>query len=257
MTRPERHQQIILLDRTLTDFDYQPPTWTGALVRRQGKAGEGPTTTQPCSRAGCEDGVVRIRGIERTCEQCSGRGLEVVDAYTERKVRTLEQEIESPDRMVRCDECGATGKSVWWRNGDELDNTCRRCWGAKVVPAPSHPIRPFRNGVSLSANASDLGRGDPVLACMEKRELAGSYNELGLALACLRLQHRGIFRLHVRVFIEALCEEDDVDGSELFLLDQSLRYLDALMPVEIRVPSWAKRFEERRRERVEQESKVA
>jgi hypothetical protein len=262
VTRPERHQRIILLDRTLSDFDYQPPTWTGALVQRQGASGEGPTTRATCEACDGE-GKIRRRGQWWGCAFCGGtdaplplvgkegRGWVVVDSYTERKIGTAETELVDRRRRVRCDACGGAGAHG---NG----RRCDYCNGSGTVPGPEQTMRPFRGAnAALSANASDLGRGDPVLACMERRELAGSYHELGLSLACLRLQHRGLFRLHVRVFIEAICEEDDLDGSELFLLDQSLRYLEALMPAEIRVPSWAPRYEQRRRERVEEEAKVA
>jgi len=250
VNRPIRHHQIILLERTLTPalespFDYQPKIWSKSLGS---VSGDGPTTTRKCSHPGGDDGKVRIRGIEQTCPDCNGRGLEVVDAYTERKVRTQQQEIERPRRMVRCDECGGTGQSKWWRNGDRMDNSCRRCWGAKVVPGPDQTIRPFRGSLNgLSTYAHDLGRGDPVLDCMERRQLAGSYDELGLALSALRLDHRRAFRINVRVYVAAIVEAESLTLRDGILLDESVRYLDSLMPGGIRVPAWAEGYEERRR----------
>ena len=121
-------EPIILLLRTLTDFDYQPKTWTGGIVRQGGK-GEGPTSRIACPACSGE-GERRVRGIPTLCEECGGRGSILVDAYTERKVRTLEQDAEEPKRMVRCDGCGGTGRGPWWRvSDDELSNACRRCWG--------------------------------------------------------------------------------------------------------------------------------
>ena len=258
MSRPERHQQIILLARTLTDYDYQPKTATGAAIQSNTKAEahEGNEETILCRDCKGE-GKRRIRTVLQVCETCRGSGVEVVDQYTGRRLMTETQEAErTTQRMVRCDECGGSRAGKWWRNGAQLTNVCRRCRGHGVVPGPERTLRPFRGsaGPVLSAIASDLGRGDPVLACMERRELAGSYNELGLALACLRLQHRPLYVLHVEVFVEARAEEEELSGHQLFLLEQSLRYLDDLMPAEIRVPSWAARYEERRREQVASEA---
>jgi hypothetical protein len=204
--------------------------------------------------------MIRVRGIERPCDQCHGRGVEVVDAYTERRVETIEQRGERYQRMVRCATCGGTGRWKWWRNGDELTDTCRECWGAKVVPAPDYPVRPWR--MPLSANADTLAEGSPIVVALEagipgsgkayeRRLNEGDYEQLGLSLAALKLDHPHLYRLNVRVYVEALCEEDDLGGSELFLLEMSLRYLARLMPDEIRVPSWAPQFEKRRREKAE------
>lgn len=244
--RNDRHHAIVLLERTLTDYDYIPRTASGAMASRE-KRGEGPTATRECTAPGCNDGIVRVRGVPRECPACGGRGVEVVDQYTERKVNTAEQSAERPRRMVRCDACGGVGTGPWWRVSDtELSNTCRRCWGARVVPGPSHRIRPFREGQRLSADAPSLAAGDPVLAAMERRANAGSYDELGLAMAALRREHPPLFRLNVRVYVEAIVEPDEVDGHNAFLLVQSLHYLSHLMPTEIVVPRWAETYAARK-----------
>lgn len=251
MSRPERHQAIVLLLRTLTDYDYQPPTWTGSLRAKSANAGEGPTTTIICKRCDGE-GSRRVRTVVQTCEDCGGRGVLVVDAYTGRAQRTMEQQGESHQRMVRCSSCGGTKRGPWWRNGDELTNTCRRCWGSGYEPAPSHPVRPWRDSLSqpLKAEAPELGRGDPVIACMERRQLAGSYEELGLALGALRLEYRPRYRLIVGVYVEAEREEDELHLDEAMHVEHGLGYIGGLMPPLIRVPSWASEFEKRRRAKV-------
>jgi hypothetical protein len=244
-------EPLILLLRTLGDFDYQPPTSTGAIVQRQAKAGEGPSERISCESCGGE-GRRRIRGVERQCEPCSGRGWIVVDAYTGRRVGTAETELVDPRRRVRCDACGGDGAHG---NG----RRCSRCDGRGEVAAPERPVRPWRGqGIALlKADAPELGPGDPVIACMERRQLAGSYDELGLALACLRLEYRGRYRLLVGVFVEAEREVEQLHIDEALAVEQALRYLRGLMPEEIRVPSWAARYEKRRRERVEAESAAA
>jgi hypothetical protein len=129
------------------------------------------------------------------------------------------------------------------------------------VLAPERPVRPWRGETSLRADASELGPEDPVVAALEagmpgvgrayeRRVLEGDYEQLGLALACLRLEYRGRYRLLVGVFVEAEREVEQLHIDEALTIEQALHYLRGLMPDEIRVPSWAARYEKRRRERV-------
>lgn len=234
----------MLLLRTLTDYDYQPKTWTGALVQRQAVRGEGPSATIDCPDCGGE-GKRRVRGIVADCDRCKGRGSLVVDAYTERQIGTLETDLVDRVRWVRCDACGGQGA-----HGNQ--RRCEYCperpgW----VKAPERPIRPFRGlSVPITADAPELGRGDPVIACMERRQLAGSYEELGLALGCLRIEYRHCYLLVVRVYVEAEFEEEQLPKDPRRLVTESLGYLERLMPEEIRVPRWAAGFEKRRREAI-------
>lgn len=257
--RPERQQQIVLLERTidsdgLTPFDYAPPTATGAARARNTKAEAHEGNEQTILCRACRGGPK-----QRICRVCKGTGAEVVDQYTQRRLATETQEGEAPPpRMVRCDECGGSGFGRWWRNGDQLSKVCRRCRGVGRVPAPEFTVRPFRE-VPLSADAAELGPGDPVVAALEigipgvgkayeRRRQAGSYEELGLALGALRLEHRSLYRLNVRVFVVGEVEEAELGANAAALLEHSLVYLDSLMPAEIRVPDWAARYESERRE---------
>lgn len=247
----DRQRQVVLLLRTLTDYDYQPKTWTGSLVGRQAVRGEGPSATIDCQVCGGE-GKRRVRGIVTVCDECKGRGTVVVDAYTERRVGTLETDLVERVRWVKCDACGGAGA-----HGNQ--RRCERCperpgW----VKAPERPIRPFRGlAAPVTAEAPELGRGDPVIACMERRQLAGSYEELGLALGCLRLEWRHRYLLVISVYVEAEFEEDEAPGPTAMMLAESLGYLERLMPEEIRVPRWAAGFEKRRRQALNAEGREA
>jgi DnaJ-class molecular chaperone len=255
VNRTTRQAQLVLLQRTLepdglTAADYRPPTATGAAIARNTKAEahEGNEQTILCRDCG-GSGKKRERTIERACSTCKGRCVEVVDEYTLRRLTTGDQKGEAkPARMVRCDGCGGEGKGPWWRLGDELTNTCRRCWGAKLVLAPRDPIRPFR--VAMPRSSVETQSADPLLACMERRQEEGSYDELYLALAVLKTEQRTLFRLDVEVFVKAEREEDELMTGELLALEQALGYLAILMPTAIRVPSWAAQVEQRRREQV-------
>jgi DnaJ-class molecular chaperone len=258
VTRPPRHQAIIHLERTIYDLDYQPKTSTGSAIARNTKAEshEGNPETVLCPDCGGE-GERRVRTVMQRCSLCKGRGVVVRDQYTKRLLKTEVQEGERPPKMVRCDECGGIGENGWWRNGDEWTRTCRRCWGAKVVPGPNWPIRPFRAPKPQPQNGERSSYGDPILACMERRQSEGSYDELWLALSALRLEHRPLYRINVAVYVQAEREEDELDRYQGVLLDESLAYLDSLMPVEIRVPAWAAQAEKVRRAKVESEREVA
>jgi hypothetical protein len=256
--RSERQTQIVLLERTLTDFDYQPPTWTGALVQRQAKAGEGPSERVPCPDCGGE-GERRIRGIPTLCARCKGSGLVTVDAYTQREVGSEEGGLVDRRGWVRCDSCGggAFGRAPGVHGNGQACRHCADSGRPGWVRAPEQKARPWRDRAPLSAAADTFAAGDPVLACMERRVLAGSYEELGLALAALRLERGRLYRLNVGVFVEANREEDELDRYEALLVEEGLAYLASLMPREIRVPSWAATYEQRRREQVLSKREVA
>lgn len=237
-----------LLLRSLNDLRFEPVTWSGSL-RRRGVAGEGPSRRMVCASCAGE-GLVRVRGISTACVVCSGRGWLVVDAYTLRPIGTPETGVEVRVRAVRCDSCGGLGAF-----GNE--RRCDRCNGSGWVELPLSRLVAARS--RLSADARELGPADPVAAALDagfagagraycERVVAGSYDELGLALGCLRLELPRSYRTCVQVYVEAVCEPEELSGVARARHDVGLRYLERLMPEPIRVPGWAARNERRRRD---------
>lgn len=251
VNRPARHRQVVLLLRTLTDYDYQPPTWTGSVVRQNAKRGELATAWIDCPACG-GSGERRVRTVMQRCDECRGRGVVKVDPYTGRKGGTLESDLHDRVRWVICDGCGGPrpGRAPGMHGNGQQCERCADSGRPGYVRAPSKPIRPWRGMARPTADAPELGPGDPVIACMERRQLAGSYEELGLALGVLRLEQLHVYRLVVQVFVEAATEEDDLDTRGETLLREGLQQIDGMMPEEIRVPGWAARWEQRRRERI-------
>lgn len=83
-----------------------------------------------------------------------------------------------------------------------------------------------------------------------ERLVAGSYEELSVALVELRRVDRSRSRLVSRVYIEAELEPEELDARGVRLLRDGLGFLVVRMPGVIRVPGWAARNERRRRERL-------
>jgi hypothetical protein len=244
----DRLGRVSLLLRSLVDLRFEPVTWSGAL-RRRAQSGEGPSRRVPCSSCGGE-GAVRVRGIAARCGACAGRGWLVVDAYTLRPIGTPETGAVVRVKAVRCDSCGGAGVF-----GNE--RRCGRCGGSGWVELPLSRLVAAR--VRLRADALELGPADPVVAALDagfagagrayrERVVAGSYEELGLALGCLRLEWPRCYRTVVRVYVEAVEEPEGLAGVSRFRHDLGLGYLERLMPEPIRVPGWAARNERRRRE---------
>lgn len=234
---------LTLLLRSMTDLDYNPPTWSNSL-RRQSIAGEGPSSVVSCGA--CQgEGIIRKRGMPQACPNpyCKD-GQVTVDAYTLRMVSTGERLVHRV-KALRCDSCAGNGA---FGNG----HRCERCGGSGWVEVSLERLRAVR--APLDLDGPDLGPGDPVLRAMEGRQAQGDYDDLGLALAALRLDHRGWYRLVVGVYVLARSEDDELPVDEILTLDQGMRYLLELMPAEIRVPSWAGRNERRRREQLKRKA---
>ena len=235
----QRYLNLTLLLRCAGDLEYNPPTWSSTL-RRQSIAGEGPSERIDCNS--CQgQGEIRRRGVPFLCEACAGRGWIVVDAYTRRIVGTEETGTVNRVKAVRCDACAGNGA-----HGNQ--QRCQVCRGSGWVEVPLSRLAAVR--APLSADAPELGAGDPVLACLERRERAGDFEQLGLALAALRLELPRSYRTVVRVYVEAVYEVEDLAPYSLLAHDVGIAYVLRLMPQEIRVPSWAARNERRRRERL-------
>ena len=240
-------QAIVLLLRSLNDLSYEPPTSTGQIVQRQSRPGEGPSTRIGCHSCQAE-GITRRRGIAYPCDVCRGRGWVVVDAYTLKLIGTEETGTINRVRAVRCDRCGGHGAF-----GNQ--QRCGLCNGSGWQEVPQSRLAAMRG--PLSADATELGAGDPVLACLERRERAGDYETLGLALAALRLELPRAYRTVVRVYVEGSIELEELPEQARLRNDIGLAYLRRLMPEEIRVPAWAARNERRRREGLKRRAKEA
>lgn len=239
-----RHRNLTLLLRCLHDLDYTPPTWTGQLVARQSQPGEGPSTRIDCHTCRGQ-GEIRRRGVPFPCETCAGRGWVVVDAYTHRTIGTSETGVVQRVKALRCDSCGGSGAHG---NGQRCADPPHGCGGSGWNEVPVSRITAAHLQISL--DAPELGPGDPVLASLERREAAGDFTQLGLALAALRLEYRERYRLVVSVYVLGLREPDELPLDEVLRLQLALDYLLSMMPELIRVPSWAARNERRRRERL-------
>jgi hypothetical protein len=241
----DRYQQLLLLLRSLHDYDVTLPTSTGNIVRRQAKAGEGPTTKLECGDCRGEGGR-RIRGVESPCEACGGqwlgkgkyvpgRGWNHVDAYTERKVGSAETELVSPSKRVRCDACdrGSVTAGPW--RGE--NNKCLLCNGAGEVDAMLlHRVFVITEGRSS---------GDPRLDAIERRKEAGSYDELLIALGTLRAWpdrlRNGPYLVPALLAYRAVTvlEQDNRTLDQLrydVIVMAAFTFLEPRMPAEIRVP---------------------
>jgi hypothetical protein len=246
---------LVLLLRSLNDLTYEPPTSTGQIVQRQSRPGEGPSTRIACHS--CQgEGEVRKRGIAYACEVCRARGWIVVDAYTLKMIGTEETGTIHRVKAVRCDACAGNGAFGNQRR-------CERCGGSGWVEFPLTRLNAMRG--PLSADASPLGAGSPIIACMERRakagggdlekQIDGSYETLGLALAALRLELPRAYRTVVRVYVEAAYEPEELSEQGRLRHDVGLAYLGRLMPEEIRVPNWAARNERRRRDELKRKQR--
>lgn len=232
-----RLESLTLLLRCASDLDYNPPTSSGSL-RRQSIAGEGPSTKVSCGS--CQgEGQVRKRGMPEACPNpyCKD-GQVTVDAYTLRMVSTDERMVQRV-KALRCDSCAGNGA---FGNG----HRCETCRGSGWVEVPRERLSAVRG--SLELDGPDLGPNDPVLACLERREKAGDFEQLGLALGALRLEHRPWYRLVVGVYVLGQEEPDGLPLDQVLSLSHGLNYLLELMPEEMRVPNWARANERRRRE---------
>lgn len=250
-----RRLQITLLLRSRYDLSYEPPTWTGQLVARQAKPGEGPSKKVPCPNCGGEK-QRRIRGIPTPCELCVGEkgkplGWVYVDGNINpefrRKLGTLETGIVTRYAVLRCDACGGEGAHG---NGQR----CLHCNGSGVVEIPVARLSSVR---SSFASAPGRASGDPIIDTLERREAAGSYAELNLALDLLRGDWLFSYRVLQLVYAHALAEPEQLGEENAVAHDFGLSYLSGLMPREIRVPSWAARNERRRREKLKRREVAA
>lgn len=257
MTLTDRQNRIALLLRSLDWYDLQPKSWTPELVRRQSKPGDGPSHRIECPACGGLK-LRRIRGVLRPCEGCGGSieadrpgcGWVAVDDYTERRIGDVRTHLETGRREIPCDVAGCdrgTVRTGPWR-GD--NDRCLHCDGRGKVEVTESQWRSARTGPGrMSAEVQWGGGGDPAAAAIDKRDAAGSYWQVGLALATLRLDLPRAYRTVARVYVEGSMEVDELSDPGRLAHDVGLAYLDRLLAdVVLRVPNGIRAAERRRRD---------
>lgn len=266
-----RLARIELLLRCLPFFEHQPETSTGALVRRQSQPGVGPSHKKPCPACGGEK-QIRRRGIAYGCVGCGGSGDPVqglslsatelkrrlgrgwvrVDDYTAKKVGSADTELVSKARWVHCDAGCERG---FFRNGQN----CRHCSESGrpgYVLAPSELVRFRAPGVAVEIEVS-AGGADPLIAALDegyrglgksvqRRRLAGSFEELLAAMGELKQRLGPVHGLVVATYLEARLEPGALPERWRQGLRVGLLFIEARMPEEIRLPAGARAIERRR-----------
>lgn len=259
MTEPRdrRLRKTLLLLRSRDLYDAPTLTSTGQMIRTntQAEAGEGNEEWRDCPACGGRGRWVRRSGREEVCARCKGRALILVDQYTGREIGSEKTEARSaaPLRMVPCDACIGLDPKRERGDGVVAGKLCERCSGSGWAPAFRAPIRPFRTG-SDAGMVRDLVRGlnDPKLRAIVVKGALGSYNELSLAMAQLRVADLRAYRAAVRLETDRRSlREIRYDLAAWF----ALHFLEMRMPEPIRVPPDVVAIE--RREGYERRRKAA
>lgn len=233
----QRKRAVVVLYGSLTDYDFQPETSTGAIVRKQAKPGGRNRAKETCG--GCKgEGRQRRRGIAYLCDTCHGRGWEYVDQHTRRPIGTEETGTVATRRWVACDGCGGPRKGVvpgMLGNG-------RACAYCSESGRPGYVLagRPVRFAIGTAKGEPELDETDPVFRCLARRKLAGSYDELILATRELRQRSEQTYRLVAATYIERRRGPRELPAPLRRRLDAGLVFVAVLMPDPIRVPARAK-----------------
>jgi hypothetical protein len=240
-----RFGEIVLLIRSEWWWRLEPETSCGHRERRGAKPTDRNEEWIDCPDCGGE-GKRRVRGVLVSCVPCAGRGTRLVDQYTGRELSSELTEVRTaaPLRRVACDACigldPSKEKGEGWIHGER----CIRCDGSGWTLAFQQRIRPFRSGYELYEVLLEREEitGDPAIDAGTRRRKAGSYDELLLALAALRVddlpRYRALAALEadLRPFAQLLYDRPIVLG---------LVFVERRMPTPIRVPQ-AVLAEERR-----------
>lgn len=236
-----RRERILALAWSLLDLLPSPRCATGQLRagQRREESGHHRELCQACDGRGKR----RDRfGREELCGICLGAGRFWVDGVTlertgppsERVQTTVSTRVAS--RRVWCDRCGGDGV---WKHA-----RCDRCDGTGKVSMP----------VWADDEPGAVRVSDPVLSLLERRDRRGSWHELDLALADLRLTDGRAFRAFFAAHVT-----DGRKAGESPELERAYRFLDGRLPARVRVPSdvqaaYAARFD-RARDRERQRRK--
>lgn len=234
-----------------------PETATGKLVRRQAKPKGRNWHWETCPTCRGE-GKTRDRfSRQQTCETCKGRCRLQVDDYTGGRVvvhvdKTAEEAgdelpalltfaeefrylLERDTKKVTCPFCNESGVYKFLR--------CEHCDGEGRVAVPgswlSEPEKPRSSG----GDAVDVQ-----LAALERRDEAGHWHALELAITELRRRAPHCARVLADVYESRQRELDELDDVDEIALRAAVLFLDLILPSPIEVPGWVTKFEERRLE---------
>lgn len=244
----DRRSQIILLLQSQFDFDFQPETFTGKVVRRGATAGKGsPSHWQPCPRCNATGSVKSYNKLIE-CPVCNGAGRRRVDDYTGAVVVTdeardvpLGELIRRDTKHVKCPDCqDLKGTATGVIRGE----ACRRCGGSGSAPVA---------GSWLSAPLGEERTGgdalDAMLDAIERRRELGDWDALEkakagivrhvnkpLRFAALTLNGVDAVRLLDEVYVISERDLGRLSRFEEALIELALAYIDTRMPDPIRVP---------------------
>jgi hypothetical protein len=225
-----RRLQVVALYAALHDYDYEPETATGKLVRRQADPNGRVRSRADCPACAGE-GQRRRRGLSVSCGRCRGHGTIAVDAYTR---RPLGEQAERQRRYVRCDACGGGGAGRApgvHANG----HACRRC-SESGRPGYVELRTRFRFFAPTAERAPASDEGDPVFRCLARRRQAGSFAELETATLLLRRRWEPGYRLLAAAYIERRRAPSQLPAPLRQRLELALTLVTSLMPEPIRVP---------------------
>lgn len=241
-----RVDRTLVLAWSLLDLMPAPKTATGQLRAGQRRE-ESAHHREPCPTCSASPtpGLVRDR-FQRSsvCPTCGGAGRRWVDDLTGQptnppghEARPLELPTRIATKRVLCDRCGGAGVHGW-SEGRAL--RCDLCDGAGRIPVP----------IWADDQAKTLERaGDPVLTQLERRDRAGSWHELDVALARLRVGYPGLTRAYV--------DRHVVDGRpRTGDLEVAYRLVDRWMPPRIVVPGDVIQAYDARRDRAAHAERV-
>lgn len=232
----DRRGQVVLL--LLSSFD-----WLWLPGSRRTASGFGEARRGLCVACEGRGEVVDRFGRVSRCGGCGGAGRVALDPMDVLgvPVRTAELAPAREHRTKECDGCGGLGIDV-----RREDRRCRYCDGEGRRVAP----------LLLELGGEEDFSGDDVLDqfgrmmdSVERRNAAGSYHELDVALAGFmdpvdKVGRFGLLatgavlarRLIDEVYLLGLCGEEDLGADDRRLLELGLAYLVSRMPDPIRVP---------------------
>lgn len=247
---PDRRRQIELLIGSRFDLLWFPG---GALRTSQGLA---PTKRVPCPSCGTGERpgwLVEKRGgvvVRQTpCATCGGRagerpkpgkGVVAVDPMDSTRSVVGSQDTHAsarPRKTVKCDACqDANGKPT----GVRRNEPCPHCNGTG---------RRDLHVFDLRLDIRDDGDADPIDVAIDRRDDAGSYHALDLALAgisrhankplpylALTLNATLARRLLDEVFLYRERDRPSLSVFEQSLVELAIGYIDLRMPDPIVVP---------------------
>lgn len=215
-----------------------------------GVSGEGPSRRVVCPACnGARVVDVRVRGVvvrREACDTCAGSGRVAEDAYTERRVGTLEQ-VGDRRRVERvgCAWCQEPARSSWqptvahpggsWvPHSERLDRLPRGCGVRAGVACVACDGTGWRELTLVDVlEPGGVRDGARTESMLDRRAALGSYRELDQAIGRVRR----VAPLAARVWVAELVVGVPFEHRRRRqLLAAAWDAVDALMPSRVRVP---------------------